>query len=120
MEVPPSSPQRLAADDGEALVLLLPPLTAQSTPRPAAGAKGGGAGPPIVLVWLMRVLADDVTSCRLGAGQEAEGGRQGAEAVDGYGVTREAVGATRGGKRRLRGVTGERGGQGVWLGGGLG
>lgn len=39
----------------------------------------------------MRALADDVTSCGLRAGQETEGGGEGAEAVDGDGVAGEVV-----------------------------
>lgn len=127
--LPPAVSQRLAADDGVALVLLILPsapwepssVIGRSGPQQAAVRAVEGAAPAgPVHVLLVRALAGHVASCRLGAGQETEGGGHGAEAVHGDGVAGEVVGADRGQKGGLGGVAAEGEGQRVGLRGGLG
>lgn len=126
--LPPAVSQRLAADDGVALILLIlpspwepSPVIGRSGPQQAAVRAVEGAAPAgPVHVLLVRALAGHVASRRLGAGQETEGGGHGAEAVHRDGVAGEVVGADRGQKGGLGWVAAEGEGQRVGLRGGLG
>lgn len=99
-------------------------MVGQSTSLQAAclAVRGVQAASPARSLRVLRVraLAGDVASCGLRTRQEAEGGGEGAEAVDGDGVAGEVVGADRGEEGGLRGVTPEGEGERVRLGGRLG
>lgn len=84
--LPPAVSQRFTADDGVAFILLFLPsprkpssvISCSASQQAAVRAIEGDAPAGSIHVLLVRALAGDVASCGLGAGQETEGGGDGA------------------------------------------